>query len=449
MFRTLMAGRRTVHITSNRLVSSIFRMDGKGVSATMPQTKLLFKIVGIQGEQERIQHLVHGALIPIMDRYLSPASLEFATAGYPALLSGRFTAPYEIGKIHTISLKDFVRNHLYGIGCSLVLGRGFPSDEAREPFWTFEDGSPRIIALPFFAKKALRSRERLVDIIKAHLQQTENNGFASSSEHFAEIITTLRGANTSDDVLARIVVAYMFALQTNTIWTAFWAIAYTLRDPEMYQRLRREVDDLVFSRHGNDINRVDASDLLKPESMPLMNSIVLETQRLCAMDVSFRLVEHDFTLSDDQGLPVHFNKGETLLPSAIAVHHDPTIFDSPYEFRGDRFIDNSGNPAKLDGKNGRLLSSYIFAFGGGVSLVSASFRHFIRLLTSGDHSVRDAPLRDMNSSCSCWSLCTCLTCNFLLLEIWKQVDMSFPRLITWEWGLSEHSETLKSMSAVE
>ena len=73
--------------------------------------------------------------------------------------------------------------------------------------------------------------------------------------------------------------------------------------------------------------------------------------------------------------PLPVEKGETVNLYPRAMQMDPEIFDSPEEFRFDRFLTKDGSPARFE-KRGQKLAFPLLPFGAGPSMCPG--RHFAR-----------------------------------------------------------------------
>ncbi|XP_007947936.1 cytochrome P450 7B1 [Orycteropus afer afer] len=157
-----------------------------------------------------------------------------------------------------------------------------------------------------------------------------------------------------------------WASLANSIPALFWAMYYLLWHPEAMAAVRDEIDRLLQStgqkkESGFFINFTRE----QLDSLVYLESVVLETLRLCAFSSIIRSVEEDFALPVEYGQCL-LRKGDLVAIFPPALHNDPEIFEDPQEFRYDRFVED-GKKKTTFFKRGKKLSHYIIPFGSGTS----------------------------------------------------------------------------------
>ncbi|KAM6214533.1 cytochrome P450 7B1 [Rhynchocyon petersi] len=190
----------------------------------------------------------------------------------------------------------------------------------------------------------------------------------------------------------------------NTIPTMFWAMYYLLWHPEAMAAVRDEIDHLLQStgqKKGSGICINFTREQL--DSLVYLESIVLETLRLCSYSATLRYVEEDFVLPVKSG-ECHLRKGDIVAIFPPVLHKDPEIFDAPEEFRYDRFVED-GKKKTTFFKGGKKLNHYVMPFGSGASKCPGRFfaistvKHVLCLLvTNFDlELISDKPVEPSNS----------------------------------------------------
>ncbi|ELU10041.1 hypothetical protein CAPTEDRAFT_152410 [Capitella teleta] len=94
------------------------------------------------------------------------------------------------------------------------------------------------------------------------------------------------------------------------------------------------------------------------KSMPLIEAAMLETLRFIS-HIPLNLPH--FTMCDTQVGGYDIPKDTMVMLNLWAVHHDPRIWDEPWKFNPNRFLDASGNPVSND----HVLRKSLLPFGAG------------------------------------------------------------------------------------
>jgi len=123
-----------------------------------------------------------------------------------------------------------------------------------------------------------------------------------------------------------------------------WALSLLLNNPHALQKAQEEIDKQV----GND-RQVDDSDINK---LVYLQAIVKETLRLypAAPLAAPRQFSEDCTLAG-----YHVPKGTWLMVNLWKIQHDPEIWPDPFEFRPERFLDETHMHVDVKGRNFELI----------------------------------------------------------------------------------------------
>lgn len=157
----------------------------------------------------------------------------------------------------------------------------------------------------------------------------------------------------------------LWALEANAIYAVYWLFVNCLRNPEDWKAITTEVDSALREwRRKNQATRLSSSTFGRfmkdiNDKLPLLTSGLQETLRLCTSVFSIRKVAVPTEYAGYQ-----FNVGDRLICPTRCVHMDEEIYDSPTEFRLDRFVDTQ----KKYFKDGKVVPNYHLPFGGGVSM---------------------------------------------------------------------------------
>ncbi|CAN0922448.1 Cytochrome P450 81Q32 [Linum grandiflorum] len=129
----------------------------------------------------------------------------------------------------------------------------------------------------------------------------------------------------SDDIIKGQVMALITAGTDTTSGTLEWAMSLLLNNPDILNKARAELDNVVGT------NRlVDESDYPK---LPYLQSIISETFRL--YPVAPLLVPHNSSEDCTIG-GYHIPKDTMLMVNAWAIHRDSNVWEDPTTFRPER-----------------------------------------------------------------------------------------------------------------
>ncbi|XP_023558194.1 25-hydroxycholesterol 7-alpha-hydroxylase isoform X2 [Octodon degus] len=123
--------------------------------------------------------------------------------------------------------------------------------------------------------------------------------------------------------------ALLWASIANSIPVMFWAMYYVLRHPEAMEALHDEIDHLLQStgqKKGSGFFIHLTREQL--DSLVCLESVILETLRLCSYSSAIRFVEEDFVLSSETG-DCCLRKGDMVAIFPPAIHSDPEVFEAP------------------------------------------------------------------------------------------------------------------------
>uniref|UniRef100_M8BPM0 Cytochrome P450 98A1 n=1 Tax=Aegilops tauschii TaxID=37682 RepID=M8BPM0_AEGTA len=155
-------------------------------------------------------------------------------------------------------------------------------------------------------------RDRLtVKIMEEHARALQRSG--ASKQHFVDALFTLRDKyDLSDDTVIGLLWDMITAGTDTTVITVEWAVAELVRNPVVQQKVQEELDRVV----GCDrvLSETDFPNL------PYLQAVVKESLRL-----------HPATPPRPRG-------GASVTVNVWAIARDPKAWDSPLEFRPERFL---------------------------------------------------------------------------------------------------------------
>jgi len=163
------------------------------------------------------------------------------------------------------------------------------------------------------------------------------------------------------DSMAAEDLAIMWASNSNAIPAAFWLLYEIFRDPQLLERVRKEVDATRLP--SDDPNAPPRFDLEALTKATLLQSVYAETLRINTAILVARMPEHeDFRLGDHV-----FEKDKLMVAASYVAHHDTNVWnqgtpEDPHplsEFWAERFLIQPGNtrsgPLNPSAKNKDVL----------------------------------------------------------------------------------------------
>uniref|UniRef100_A0A673CIZ8 Cytochrome P450, family 7, subfamily A, polypeptide 1 n=1 Tax=Sphaeramia orbicularis TaxID=375764 RepID=A0A673CIZ8_9TELE len=245
---------------------------------------------------------------------------------------------------------------------------------ALENFKEFDKIFPALVAgLPIHVfKSAYSARENLAKTMHAEkLSKREN-----VSDLISMRILLNDSLSTFNDISkARTHVALLWASQANTLHATFWSLFYMIRSPDAMKAAREEVHK-VLEESGLTIDPADPSLNLtrdQLDNMPVLDSIIKEAMRLSSASMNVRVAKEDFLLHLDNQEAYRIRKDDVIALYPPMLHYDPEIFEDPYEYKFDRFLDEKCQEKTTFYRNGRRLRYFYMPFGSGVTKCPGRF----------------------------------------------------------------------------
>ncbi|KAG8014395.1 Cholesterol 7-alpha-monooxygenase [Nibea albiflora] len=245
---------------------------------------------------------------------------------------------------------------------------------ALENFKEFDKIFPALVAgLPIHVfKSAYSARENLAKTMHAEK--------LSKRENVSDLISMRMILNDSlstfnDLSKARTHVALLWASQANTLPATFWSLFYMIRSPDAMKAACEEVhkvlEDSGLTADPNDPTLKLTREQL--DNMPVLDSIVKEAMRLSSASMNVRVAKEDFLLHLDNQEAYCIRKDDVIALYPPMLHYDPEIYEDPYEYKFDRFLDEQGQEKNTFQRSGRRLRYFYMPFGSGVTKCPGRF----------------------------------------------------------------------------
>ncbi|XP_028328563.1 cytochrome P450 7A1 [Gouania willdenowi] len=243
-----------------------------------------------------------------------------------------------------------------------------------ENFKEFDKIFPALVAgLPIHVfKSAYSARENLAKTMNA-----EN---LSRRENVSDLISMRMLLNDSlstfnDVSKARTHVALLWASQANTLPATFWSLFYMIRSPDALKAAREEVQSILTASGLTVDPSVPSLSLSRNQldNMPVLDSIIKEAMRLSSASMNVRVAKEDFLLHLDNNEAYRIRKDDVIALYPPMLHYDPEIYEDPFEYKYDRFLDDQGQEKSVFHRDGRRLRYFYMPFGSGVTKCPGRF----------------------------------------------------------------------------
>jgi hypothetical protein len=183
--------------------------------------------------------------------------------------------------------------------------------------------------------------------------------------------------------IGKLLLADCWALQANAPFAAVWLLLSILQSPSVLPSLLAEI---ASSKSSDQMSMKGLST-----SLPLLSSCLTETLRLATSSFSIRIVESPFFLSTATSSNPSSTQGymiperSRIICATRVSHLDEERWEDAGVWDGRRFLDEeSKEGGELPSKRVRE----VHGFGGGISIVSLSFRSYSRSILMRWNSAR-------------------------------------------------------------
>ncbi|XP_041862226.1 cytochrome P450 2J4-like [Melanotaenia boesemani] len=128
-----------------------------------------------------------------------------------------------------------------------------------------------------------------------------------------------------------------FAGTETTTTTLHWGLLYMINNPDIQERVQAEIDAVIGSSR-----QVSVSD---KENMPYTDAVIHEIQRMGdILPLSVVHMTNKDTTLDKYTIP----KGTMIIPTLHSVLHDKQMWETPYTFNPQHFLDQDGKFRKRE-----------------------------------------------------------------------------------------------------
>lgn len=370
-FRIRLAGANITIFCDEEGIEEVFRDKARAFTTYSGHGMALRAVGRAKGDASRI----------LVDRIFPIVARAFGTTDGLSLVAPRYN-----GEIYfllssfassldrtpkDVPLKQFVGQNLYRAISIAVFGELFPAD-SYDDFQLVDDNFPILMSpFSFFALRASRARSRLIHSIRHYLRVAwKGSHLEGASKMATEVYCTLHGASITPTEEAGILLTMIWGLQSNTINTIHWLLAYLLIDRESFSRIRHEIDSVLESNYGRSTKELLSASptSLGSEQFPLLDSAVKETLRLTIFLPSMREARKGTRITYGSGRNADIPEGSSVFLNLRALHRNKEFGKDGEFFSMERYL-----PSEKGGKSDASAQTLPFwAFGGGTHLVSGN-----------------------------------------------------------------------------
>ncbi|XP_053577329.1 cytochrome P450 2D15 [Bombina bombina] len=253
-----------------------------------------------------------------------------------------------------------VYNAVSNVICSIVFGDRFDYDDEKfqrmillsRQISELETGIsaqmlnifPWLMKIPGPHQKLFVAQNNYLDflrsIIKEHKDTWDPNIRRDFIDAFLEEIdkSEVETQTSFNETTLLFTTADLFTAGTETTSTTIrWSLLYMLLNPHIQKRVHEEIDNVIGR------NRLPTME--DQPNMPFTNAVIHETQRQGNI-LPLALFHMAYKDTSIQGFNI--TKGTTIIPNLTSVLKDETIWEKPYQFYPEHFLDAQGHFVKRE-----------------------------------------------------------------------------------------------------
>jgi len=359
VFSLVLNGQKSTFFLNAHDFAEVFR-NAKTLSGEHVLPDIGHKIFGFDAEAYKlVQHELEGITSKTMrGNALEPLTRQMQLELEKVFLEST-TEPNQKG------LTEFVLDTLFPSSTRALFGDDVHSEETLQHFLNMDKPLPLILGnFPSFFFRGFKKAQKALGqlMTSPHTNQSELMDARHDLWNRSESFKADHGPYDT---------SVLWAAQANTIPAAVWTLYYVMRDPEIKKIVVDEVRSVLETAEERSANGMPLLEPSHLAQMEKLDSCIWETLRLVSASIVMRDALEPTRLSLFNGETIEIKKGERLLLYTRMAHLDPDIYESPNEFKYDRFL-ASANPEFT--KAGKPVKFHLLPFGGGKSICPG--RHF-------------------------------------------------------------------------
>ncbi|XP_052495722.1 cytochrome P450 2D14-like [Budorcas taxicolor] len=204
---------------------------------------------------------------------------------------------------------------------------------------------PVILRIPGLAAKLVRGQKVFMTLIDELITEQKMTRDPTQpprhlTDAFLDEVKEAKGNPESsfNDENLRMVVADLFSAgMVTTSTTLAWALLLMILHPDVQRRVQQEIDEVI--------GKVRRPEMGDQALMPFTMAVVHEVQRFA--DIAPLGVPH-MTSRDIEVQGFHVPKGTTLITNLSSVLKDETVWEKPFRFHPEHFLDAQGRFIKQE-----------------------------------------------------------------------------------------------------
>uniref|UniRef100_A0A0P6J9C2 Cytochrome P450 n=1 Tax=Heterocephalus glaber TaxID=10181 RepID=A0A0P6J9C2_HETGA len=204
---------------------------------------------------------------------------------------------------------------------------------------------PMLLRIPGVAEKALPGQKALLALIDELLTEHKmthdpNQPPRDLTDVFLTEVEKAKGnpeSSFNDENLRMVVTDLFTAGMATTSTTLAWALLLMILHPDVQRRVHQEIDEVIGQGR-----RPEMGDQAR---MPFTNAVIHEVQRFG--DIIPMSVPH-MTSRDTEVQGFLIPKGTTIITNLSSVLKDETVWEKPFRFHPEHFLDTEGRFVKFE-----------------------------------------------------------------------------------------------------
>jgi cytochrome P450 family 110 len=172
-----------------------------------------------------------------------------------------------------------------------------------------------------------KQREIINQLLFAEIRERRTNPDLLGEDILSLMLTAKdeEGQSMTDQELRDELMTLLFAGHETTATAIAWAMYWIHRQPEVGQKLRKELDELD-----------ENTDPVTIARLPYLSALCDETLRIYPVGLFtfFRVLKSPWTLMGQK-----FEAGTQFSPCIYLLHHRPDLYPDPDQFRPERFLE--------------------------------------------------------------------------------------------------------------
>ena len=261
-----------------------------------------------------------------------------------------------------------ISNVAYKASLETLISKDAANDEFISFYKTFDAGVKIALAgMPtkYFARDSYNALQELVKMLC--------RDDLPVSDHLAERHECLKKSlGMSKEDIAKDDLLWAWAAVTNLVPSQFWNLYFILSDSDAMEAVKEEVDTIMGKRKTEDGPFDGTFTLEELDSMVRIESAIKEAIRLSFGGLVMRVIMQDMTIDLKRvgskiSTKYFLEKDSSIMFHVPVLHKDPTIFESPDEYRWNRFLPDpdTGRAPTFQASSGEVIVDPFRGFGGG------------------------------------------------------------------------------------